>query len=95
MVNPEGILLIVSFLSLIRLPALDIARWDLECEFNNTDHRTELNGVEQLIVRRGQPFTINLHLRSGEYQPGGSALNLTVETGNCVFTGLLADINSV
>uniref|UniRef100_A0A674EED3 Protein-glutamine gamma-glutamyltransferase 2 n=1 Tax=Salmo trutta TaxID=8032 RepID=A0A674EED3_SALTR len=61
--------------------ALEIARWDLECEFNNTDHRTELNGVEQLIVRRGQPFTINLHLRSGEYQPGGSALNLTVETG--------------
>uniref|UniRef100_A0A8C8GXC1 Protein-glutamine gamma-glutamyltransferase 2 n=1 Tax=Oncorhynchus tshawytscha TaxID=74940 RepID=A0A8C8GXC1_ONCTS len=51
--------------------------------------------VEQLIVRRGQPFTINLHLRSGGYKPGGSALNLTVETGNCVFTGLLADINSV
>uniref|UniRef100_A0A4W5P770 Protein-glutamine gamma-glutamyltransferase 2 n=1 Tax=Hucho hucho TaxID=62062 RepID=A0A4W5P770_9TELE len=61
--------------------ALDIAQWDLECEFNNTDHRTELNGVERLIVRRGQPFTINLHLRSGVYQPGGSALNLTVETG--------------
>ncbi|CAB1354207.1 unnamed protein product [Coregonus sp. 'balchen'] len=44
---------------------MEIARWDLECEFNNTDHRTELNGVEHLIVRRGQPFTINLHLRSG------------------------------
>ncbi|KAK6319620.1 hypothetical protein J4Q44_G00108310 [Coregonus suidteri] len=61
--------------------ALEIARWDLECEFNNTDHRTELNGVEHLIVRRGQPFTINLHLRSGVYQPGVSALDLTVETG--------------
>ncbi|XP_010879060.2 protein-glutamine gamma-glutamyltransferase 2 [Esox lucius] len=61
--------------------ALDIASWDLECEFNNTDHRTELNGTERLIVRRGQPFTVNLHLRSGAYQPGSSALDLTAETG--------------
>uniref|UniRef100_A0A6Q2ZJ85 Protein-glutamine gamma-glutamyltransferase 2 n=1 Tax=Esox lucius TaxID=8010 RepID=A0A6Q2ZJ85_ESOLU len=60
---------------------LDIASWDLECEFNNTDHRTELNGTERLIVRRGQPFTVNLHLRSGAYQPGSSALDLTAETG--------------
>uniref|UniRef100_A0A6Q2ZAL3 Protein-glutamine gamma-glutamyltransferase 2 n=1 Tax=Esox lucius TaxID=8010 RepID=A0A6Q2ZAL3_ESOLU len=51
------------------------------CEFNNTDHRTELNGTERLIVRRGQPFTVNLHLRSGAYQPGSSALDLTAETG--------------
>uniref|UniRef100_A0A6Q2Z936 Protein-glutamine gamma-glutamyltransferase 2 n=1 Tax=Esox lucius TaxID=8010 RepID=A0A6Q2Z936_ESOLU len=50
-------------------------------EFNNTDHRTELNGTERLIVRRGQPFTVNLHLRSGAYQPGSSALDLTAETG--------------
>ncbi|KAM4612538.1 protein-glutamine gamma-glutamyltransferase 2 [Polymixia lowei] len=61
--------------------ALDIARWDLECEFNNTDHRTDLNGVDRLIVRRGQPFTVNLHLRSGAYQPGASSLSCIVETG--------------
>uniref|UniRef100_UPI003AAD8477 protein-glutamine gamma-glutamyltransferase 2 n=1 Tax=Centroberyx gerrardi TaxID=166262 RepID=UPI003AAD8477 len=61
--------------------ALDIARWDLECEFNNTDHRTDLNGVNRLIVRRGQPFTVNLQLRSGEYQPGASSLACIVETG--------------
>ncbi|XP_067089457.1 protein-glutamine gamma-glutamyltransferase 2 [Osmerus mordax] len=61
--------------------ALDIARWDLECEFNNTDHRTNLNGFDRLIVRRGQTFTINLYLRSGVYQPGASSLSLLVETG--------------
>lgn len=61
--------------------ALDIDRWDLECEFNNTDHRTDLNGVERLIVRRGQPFTISLFLCSGNYQPGVSALDCIAETG--------------
>uniref|UniRef100_A0A8C5GUY3 Protein-glutamine gamma-glutamyltransferase 2 n=1 Tax=Gouania willdenowi TaxID=441366 RepID=A0A8C5GUY3_GOUWI len=45
--------------------ALDIDRWNLECEFNNSDHRTELNGTDRLIVRRGQPFTISLYPRSG------------------------------
>ncbi|KAL0977824.1 hypothetical protein UPYG_G00161730 [Umbra pygmaea] len=61
--------------------ALDIASWDLECEFNNTDHRTDLNGVERLIVRRGQTFSITLHLQSGVYQQGDSTLDLVVETG--------------
>ncbi|XP_061841690.1 protein-glutamine gamma-glutamyltransferase 2 [Nerophis lumbriciformis] len=61
--------------------ALDIGRWDLECEFNNMDHYTELNGVERLIVRRGQPFTISLYLRSGGYQPGLSTLDCIAQTG--------------
>uniref|UniRef100_A0A667Y287 Protein-glutamine gamma-glutamyltransferase 2 n=1 Tax=Myripristis murdjan TaxID=586833 RepID=A0A667Y287_9TELE len=61
--------------------ALDIARWDLQCELNNTHHRTDLNGVDRLIVRRGQPFTVNLQLHSGVYQPGASSLVCTVETG--------------
>ncbi|XP_032369297.1 protein-glutamine gamma-glutamyltransferase 2 isoform X1 [Etheostoma spectabile] len=61
--------------------ALDIDRWNLECEFNNTDHRTDLNGVDRLIVRRGQPFTISLYLRSGIYQPGDSFLDFVAETG--------------
>ncbi|KAF6714860.1 Protein-glutamine gamma-glutamyltransferase 2 [Oryzias melastigma] len=60
---------------------LDIERWDLECEFNNTDHRTDLNGVDRLIVRRGQPFTISLYLRSGSFQPGVSSLSFVAETG--------------
>ncbi|XP_066519605.1 protein-glutamine gamma-glutamyltransferase 2 [Hoplias malabaricus] len=60
--------------------ALDIGSWDLACDFNNTDHHTDLNGTDHLIVRRGQPFTINLHLRSGSYQPGAQ-LNITAQTG--------------
>ncbi|XP_069567312.1 protein-glutamine gamma-glutamyltransferase 2 [Brachyistius frenatus] len=61
--------------------ALDVDRWNLECQFNNTDHRTDLNGVDRLIVRRGQPFTISLYLRSGSYQPGVSSLDCVAETG--------------
>uniref|UniRef100_A0A8C5GW95 Protein-glutamine gamma-glutamyltransferase 2 n=1 Tax=Gouania willdenowi TaxID=441366 RepID=A0A8C5GW95_GOUWI len=61
--------------------SLDIDRWNLECEFNNSDHRTELNGTDRLIVRRGQPFTISLYPRSGSYQPGSSSLQCTAETG--------------
>uniref|UniRef100_A0A3Q2DV72 Protein-glutamine gamma-glutamyltransferase 2 n=1 Tax=Cyprinodon variegatus TaxID=28743 RepID=A0A3Q2DV72_CYPVA len=56
-------------------------KWNLECLFNNTDHRTDLNGVDQLIVRRGQPFSISLYLRSGSYQPGISSLDFIAETG--------------
>ncbi|KAM3620713.1 uncharacterized protein V6R79_000899 [Siganus canaliculatus] len=62
--------------------AMDIERWNLECLFNNTDHRTDLNGVDRLIVRRGQVFTISLYLRSGSYQPGLSALDCVAETGS-------------
>lgn len=61
--------------------ALDIDRWDLEYLFNNTDHRTDLNGVDRLIVRRGQPFTISLYFRSGSFQPGVTSLDLVAETG--------------
>ncbi|KAJ8400563.1 hypothetical protein AAFF_G00393320 [Aldrovandia affinis] len=61
--------------------ALDIGRWDLECEFNNTDHRTDLNGVDRLVVRRGQTFTVSLHLRSGPLE--AMAFSLIVETGPC------------
>ncbi|XP_006784553.1 protein-glutamine gamma-glutamyltransferase 2 isoform X2 [Neolamprologus brichardi] len=60
--------------------ALDIDHWNLECEFNNTDHRTDLNGIDRLIVRRGQPFSVSLYLRSGSYQPGVSSLDCVAET---------------
>ncbi|CAG5982979.1 unnamed protein product, partial [Menidia menidia] len=61
--------------------ALDISNVNLECQFNNTDHNTDLNGVDRLIVRRGQPFSIRLYLRSGNYQPGASSLHCVAETG--------------
>uniref|UniRef100_A0A4W4HND4 Protein-glutamine gamma-glutamyltransferase 2 n=1 Tax=Electrophorus electricus TaxID=8005 RepID=A0A4W4HND4_ELEEL len=59
----------------------DIGSWDLACEFNNMDHHTELNGTDRLIVRRGQPFTVSLSLRSGSYQPGTHQLCITADTG--------------
>uniref|UniRef100_A0AAR2JQD2 Protein-glutamine gamma-glutamyltransferase 2 n=1 Tax=Pygocentrus nattereri TaxID=42514 RepID=A0AAR2JQD2_PYGNA len=37
--------------------------------------------TDRLIVRRGQPFTINLNLRSGSYEPGVNQLQITAETG--------------
>ncbi|KAM6928183.1 protein-glutamine gamma-glutamyltransferase 2 [Xenentodon cancila] len=45
------------------------------------DHRTNLNGVDRLIVRRGQAFTISLYLRSGSFLPGTSTLDCVAETG--------------
>uniref|UniRef100_A0A3B4B0V2 Protein-glutamine gamma-glutamyltransferase 2 n=1 Tax=Periophthalmus magnuspinnatus TaxID=409849 RepID=A0A3B4B0V2_9GOBI len=64
------------------LSQLDIERVSLECEFNNLDHRTDLNGVDRLIVRRGQAFSISLYLRPGtSYEPGTSALTCVAETG--------------
>ncbi|CAG12371.1 unnamed protein product, partial [Tetraodon nigroviridis] len=60
---------------------LDIDHFDLECEYNNVEHRTDLNGIDRLIVRRGQAFSIRLYLRSGSYQPGVSALDCIAETG--------------
>lgn len=45
------------------------------------EHRTDLNGVDRLILRRGQTFSISLYLRSGSYQPEVSALDLVAETG--------------
>lgn len=69
------------FKCLLFFQALDVDRWNLECEFNNMDHRTDLNGVDRLIVRRGQVFTISLYLRSGTYQPGLSSLDFVAETG--------------
>ncbi|XP_056885477.1 protein-glutamine gamma-glutamyltransferase 2 [Takifugu flavidus] len=82
--------------------ALDIERLDLECEYNNVEHRTDLNGIDRLIVRRGQRFSIRLYLRSGSYQPGVSALDCVAETGpqpseqygtRAAF-GLTADVNT-
>lgn len=68
-------------LSLSLCAALDIERCDLECQYNNVEHYTDLNGLDRLIVRRGQRFSIKLYLRSGSYRPGVSALDCVAETG--------------
>ncbi|XP_024915427.1 protein-glutamine gamma-glutamyltransferase 2-like isoform X2 [Cynoglossus semilaevis] len=62
---------------------LDIQRCDLNIENNNRSHHTELNGVERLIVRRGQTFTIILYLKpdSPEFRIGRTKLTLIAETG--------------
>ncbi|XP_066527048.1 protein-glutamine gamma-glutamyltransferase 2a [Hoplias malabaricus] len=60
---------------------LEIERVDLSCSVNNAEHHTELNGVNRLIVRRGQPFTITVHLQPGSHIHNGLNINLIVNTG--------------
>ncbi|XP_022597407.1 protein-glutamine gamma-glutamyltransferase 2-like isoform X2 [Seriola dumerili] len=62
---------------------LDIKRCDLNIKSNNSSHHTELYREERLIVRRGQPFIIILHLNpdSKEFKLGGTSFTLIVETG--------------
>ncbi|KAL2103304.1 hypothetical protein ACEWY4_000172 [Coilia grayii] len=61
--------------------ALDIEKCDLQCQENNTEHYTEENGVDRLIVRRGRPFSVLLHLRQGSHAQPGTNVTLSVETG--------------
>ncbi|XP_076840804.1 protein-glutamine gamma-glutamyltransferase 2a isoform X2 [Brachyhypopomus gauderio] len=61
--------------------ALEIESVDLECAVNNVEHHTELNGVDRLVVRRGQPFSVTLHLRPGTTFNPGVSINLIVTTG--------------
>ncbi|XP_072552168.1 protein-glutamine gamma-glutamyltransferase 2-like [Salminus brasiliensis] len=63
------------------LPVLEIERVDLACAVNNAEHHTELNGVTRLIVRRGQPFTVVLHLRAGPPFHNGINIKLIATTG--------------
>ncbi|XP_044206323.1 protein-glutamine gamma-glutamyltransferase 2-like [Thunnus albacares] len=62
---------------------LDIERYDLNIKSNNSSHHTELCKEERLIVRRGQPFNISLHLKAGskKFKPSETSFTLTVETG--------------
>uniref|UniRef100_A0A3P9Q0D1 Protein-glutamine gamma-glutamyltransferase 2 n=1 Tax=Poecilia reticulata TaxID=8081 RepID=A0A3P9Q0D1_POERE len=48
---------------------LDIERCDLNIKGNHSNHHTDLFGQECLVVRRGQPFSIVLHLSSSTYTP--------------------------
>uniref|UniRef100_A0A3B4ZQP2 Protein-glutamine gamma-glutamyltransferase 2 n=1 Tax=Stegastes partitus TaxID=144197 RepID=A0A3B4ZQP2_9TELE len=62
---------------------LEIERCDLDVKSNSRNHHTELYGEERLIVRRGQPFSVILHLSPGskEFKPGETSFTLIVETG--------------
>uniref|UniRef100_UPI0037E90A21 protein-glutamine gamma-glutamyltransferase 2-like n=1 Tax=Semicossyphus pulcher TaxID=241346 RepID=UPI0037E90A21 len=62
---------------------LDIERCDLDIKRNSSSHHTDQCAEERLIVRRGQPFNIILHLKAGSkgFKPGETSFTLIVETG--------------
>ncbi|XP_068588655.1 protein-glutamine gamma-glutamyltransferase 2-like [Cebidichthys violaceus] len=60
--------------------ALDIEHCDLDIKSNSSGHHTDLCGEERLIVRRGQPFKIILHLKPGS-KPDETSFTFIVETG--------------
>ncbi|MED6247774.1 hypothetical protein ATANTOWER_016526 [Ataeniobius toweri] len=59
--------------------ANEIRRVDLHCKTNNAAHNTDEITTRQLIVRRGQPFSITLEMAFA-FQTS-DILQLTVETG--------------
>ncbi|KAM6981928.1 protein-glutamine gamma-glutamyltransferase 2-like [Tautogolabrus adspersus] len=62
---------------------LDIERCDLDIKKNSSSHHTDRCAEERLIVRRGQPFNVILHLKPGskEFKLGETNFTLIVETG--------------
>ncbi|XP_030584846.1 protein-glutamine gamma-glutamyltransferase E isoform X2 [Archocentrus centrarchus] len=53
---------------------------NLNCETNNAEHRTKKLSQDQLIVRRGQPFTVTAELTQPFY-PDRDPLTFTAVTG--------------
>lgn len=74
------------------LAAFDIERCDLNIKENSSSHRTDLFGEQRLIVRRGQPFTIVLHVKpdGSEFRLDDTSFSLVAETGK-----LLPDCNQL
>ncbi|XP_028591642.2 protein-glutamine gamma-glutamyltransferase 5 [Podarcis muralis] len=68
---------LTSFCSLVELQ-LAFITW--HSTKNNLQHRTAEMGGQQVIARRGQPFTITLHFQGRGYLHGDS-LHLIAETG--------------
>ncbi|XP_068996556.1 protein-glutamine gamma-glutamyltransferase 2-like [Embiotoca jacksoni] len=63
---------------------LGIERCDLDISSNHSSHHTQLYGGKRLVIRRGQPFNIIIHLTPGsntDFKPGQSSFTLIVETG--------------
>ncbi|XP_070849914.1 protein-glutamine gamma-glutamyltransferase E-like [Chaetodon trifascialis] len=54
---------------------------DLQCKINNTEHHTSEISVDELIVRRGQPFNLSLKLTQA-FNPQQHPLHIVAETGN-------------
>lgn len=65
------------------LAELVLETCDLQCEHNGSEHRTAEMGSQQLVVRRGQPFTITLNFAGRGYEEGVDKLAFNVETGEC------------
>ena len=65
------------------LAELVLETCDLQCERNGREHRTAEMGSQQLVVRRGQPFTITLNFTGRGYVEGVDKLSFNVETGEC------------
>lgn len=63
--------------------AFDIERCDLNIKENSSSHHTDLFGEGRLIVRRGLPFTIVLHVKpdGSEFRPDDTSFSLVAETG--------------
>ncbi|XP_075882355.1 protein-glutamine gamma-glutamyltransferase 2-like [Nelusetta ayraudi] len=63
--------------------ALHLEHYDLNIGENNASHHTELFGEERLIVRRGEPFNITLHVKtdSGRFPLDDNSFFLIAETG--------------
>lgn len=62
---------------------LVLEKWDLQRDRNGREHRTAEMGGQQLVVRRGQPFTITLCFSGRGYEEGVDKLAFNVETGEC------------
>ncbi|XP_063002042.1 protein-glutamine gamma-glutamyltransferase 5-like [Elgaria multicarinata webbii] len=60
---------------------LQLAAIDWQSPSNSLQHHTAEMSGEQLVVRRGQPFTVTLHFHSRGYQPGLDCMYLIAETG--------------
>lgn len=72
---------------------LVLETWDLQSERNGREHRTAEMCGQQLVVRRGQPFTITLRFSGRAYEDGVDKLAFNVETGewHCAPTKLPRD----
>lgn len=65
------------------LTELQLASVDWHGPENTHGHHTAETSSGQLVVRRGQPFTLTLHFHSHSrnYEPGFDSMHLVAETG--------------
>ncbi|XP_072925959.1 protein-glutamine gamma-glutamyltransferase 2 [Hemitrygon akajei] len=54
---------------------------DLQCEANNSEHRTAEMGTDRLIVRRGQEFRLAVEFKRQAFRDGEDQLTLSLDTG--------------